>query len=74
MLFSLVAAQIITGLLMVKVLSSEGVQFSPAALSRLVQPIDIFVVLANTNSLFAHFVALTCSLWLLRLIQTIKTT
>ncbi|MCC5899685.1 MAG: DUF3611 family protein [Phormidium sp. BM_Day4_Bin.17] len=73
MLFSLVAAQIITGLLMVKVLSSEGVQFSPAALSRLVQPIDIFVVLANTNTLFAHFVALSCSLWLLRLIQTIKT-
>ncbi|PPT05800.1 hypothetical protein CKA32_000358 [Geitlerinema sp. FC II] len=66
MLFNLLAAETITGILLAKALRSEGVAFSPAALNQLIQPIDIFVVLGNTHTLFAHFIGLTTSLWLLR--------
>lgn len=66
MLFSLLAAETITGVLLAKALRSEGVAFSPVAINQLIQPLDIFVVLGNTHTLFAHFVALTFSLWLLR--------
>lgn len=66
MLFNLLAAETITGVLLAKALRSEGVAFSPAAINQLIQPLDIFVVLGNTHTLFAHFVALVFSLWLMR--------
>lgn len=72
MLFNLLAAETITGLLLAKALRSEGVAFSPAALNQLIQPIDIFVVLGNTHTLFAHFVGLVTSLWLLRWVSNAK--
>lgn len=72
MLFNLLAAETITGLLLAKALRSEGVAFSPAALNQLIQPIDIFVVLGNTHTLFAHFIGLVTSLWLLRWVGNAK--
>ena len=66
MLFSLLAAETIAGVLLAKALRAEGVAFTPGAIDRLIQPLDIFVVLGNTHTLFAHFVALVFSLWLIR--------
>ncbi|MBP0001313.1 MAG: DUF3611 family protein [Cyanobacteria bacterium SID2] len=72
MLFNLMAAETITGILLAKALRSEGVAFSPAALKQLIQPIDLFVVLGNTHTLVAHFIALVASLWLLRWVANAK--
>jgi len=65
MLFNLLAAETITGVLLGKALQSAGGGLSQDALRQLVQPLDILVVLANTHTLFAHFIGLTVSLWLL---------
>lgn len=69
MLFNLMAAEAITGILLAKSLQSLGAFFSATgSITRLIQPLDIFVVLANTHSLVAHFVGILVALFLLRAI------
>ncbi|MDY6937950.1 MAG: DUF3611 family protein [Cyanobacteriota bacterium] len=67
--FGLLAAETITGILLAKALQAQGVAFSQDALSQLIQPLDIFVVLGNTHTLVAHFSGLLTSLWLLKWIN-----
>ncbi len=68
MLLTLLGAQAINGTLIIKSLTlpqlGTGVltQIDP---SRTIQPLDIFVVQANTNTVSAHFAGLVGSIWLL---------
>jgi hypothetical protein len=64
---SVLAAESIAGTLLGKSLSSvtSFAMFSPDALSKIIQPLDIFIVLANTHTITAHFVGIVASLWLL---------
>lgn len=64
---SVMAAESIAGTLLGKSLSSSigFATFSADALSKIIQPLDILIVLANTHIITAHFIAIVCSLWLL---------
>ncbi len=65
MLLTIVGAEAIIGGLLARALS----QVQGAALydpSRLVEPIDIFVVQANINTIAAQFVGIAAPLWLLK--------
>ncbi len=68
MLLTLLGAQAIAGTLIVKSLTlpqlGVGV-YTQIDASRIIQPIDIFVVQANTNTVTAHFAGLVSSIWLL---------
>ncbi len=67
MSLTLMGAEAITGTLLAKALSSQGVVFSdPSALSRFIQPLDIFLVLGNTHTIVAHFAGILTALWLLQ--------
>lgn len=66
MLLALLGAEAINGTLLAKSLSSQGIVFSdPSALSRFIQPLDIFLVLGNTHTVVAHFAGIATALWLL---------
>ena len=66
MLLTLLGAEAIGGTLFVKSISQPQVLFGAAVdFSRFIQPLDIFVVLANINATFAHFIGIVGSLWLL---------
>lgn len=69
LLTSLIGAEQFVGTLMAKVLSQQGlaplVVNSAASLAQTVQPLDIFVIQANTNTLLSHFASLVVSLVLL---------
>lgn len=72
MAISLFGAQAIVGSLLAKALSQPqgtAVFGAGADVSRFVQPLDIFVVQANTNILLAHFGGIACTLWLFRLVS-----
>jgi Protein of unknown function (DUF3611) len=44
----------------------QGAVYGKTSLAEIaIQPIDVLVSLANTQTLFAHFVGLACSLWLI---------
>jgi Protein of unknown function (DUF3611) len=44
----------------------QGAVFGNTSLAQIaVQPIDVLVSLANTQTIFAHFVGMICSLWLI---------
>ncbi|BAZ04186.1 DUF3611 family protein [Calothrix sp. NIES-3974] len=67
-LLTLIGAQAIVGILLTKSLTVS--QIIPGTItqvdpSRIVQPLDIFVVQANTNTISAHFAGLVGSIWLL---------
>lgn len=66
LLVGLIGAQAIVGALLAKALTLPGgvgvFQIDP---SRIIRPLDIFVVQANTNTVAAHFAGLLGSLWLL---------
>jgi Protein of unknown function (DUF3611) len=64
---SVMGAESIAGTLLGKSLSSAASfgMFSPDALSKIIQPLDIFIVLANTHTITAHFIGIVSSLWLL---------
>lgn len=67
---SLLAAEAITGVLLAKSLSQPQVLYNPAInLSEFIQPLDIFVVLGNTHTTFAHFIGILVVLWLLNTIN-----
>ncbi len=64
---SILGAQSISGTLLGKSLSlaQPFAVYSPDALSKIIQPLDIFIVLANTHTITAHFIGIVCALWLL---------
>ncbi|MDF5723308.1 MAG: DUF3611 family protein [Rhizonema sp. PD38] len=72
MLVTLLGAEAIVGTLLTKSLTVP--QFGGGVLtqvdpSRIIQSLDIFVVQANTNTVFAHFAGLVASIWLLNRIK-----
>lgn len=66
MLLTILGAQAIVGSILAKSLSQPQGALSLGAvdLNRFVQPLDLFVVQANTNTIAAHFVGIAASLWL----------
>ncbi len=64
---SVMGAESIAGTLLGKSLSlaQPFAVYSPDALSKIIQPLDIFIVLANTHTITAHFIGIVGSLWLL---------
>ena len=68
LLLTLLGAQATVGVLLAKSLSQpQGTAiFDPSQVTRLIQPLDIFVVQANINTISAHFVGVVGSLWLAR--------
>jgi len=75
MALTLIGAEQIVGLLAAKALTSVqngGGNFALGAggvASQTLQPLDILVVQANTNTLLSHFVSLGCSLFLTRSVR-----
>ncbi len=64
---SVLGAESIAGTLLGKSLSlaQPFAVYSPDALSKIIQPLDIFIVLANTHTITAHFIGMLGSLMLL---------
>jgi len=79
MLITLIGAEQIVGLLAAKVLTMQGV--SPfltgnvagggAISAQTVQPLDVLIVQANTNTLLSHFISLVCGLILTRSVHAL---
>ncbi|OCR00428.1 hypothetical protein BCD67_13030 [Oscillatoriales cyanobacterium USR001] len=66
MFLTILAAESIGGVLLGKSLSQPQALFNPAVnFNQFIQPLDIFVVLANTHAILAHFLGLISALWLL---------
>ncbi|PSB03705.1 DUF3611 family protein [Merismopedia glauca] len=66
MSLAVLGAEAITGTLLGKSLAQPQSLYNPAFnLRELIQPLDIFVVLANTHTIAAHFVGIGGGLWLL---------
>ncbi|MGQ4648713.1 DUF3611 family protein [Lyngbya aestuarii] len=61
MLFTILGAQAVIGIIIGTSLSQQGVIFDAA---QRVQPLDLLVVQANINSITAHFVGIAASIWL----------
>ena len=56
----------ITGTLVAKSLTQPRTFFDPQAnLRGFIEPLDLFVVQANTNTILAHFMGIAGVLWLL---------
>lgn len=72
LLLNVLGAEAITGTLLAKSLSQpQGTAiYDPQYISRIIQPLDIFVVLANTHTITAHFAGITASLWLLNCLNS----
>lgn len=70
MFVTLIGAQQIVGILASKLLTMQGVTpfgMNAAAVSvQTLQPLDILIVQANTNTLLSHFVSLVCCLVMTR--------
>jgi hypothetical protein len=65
MFLTLIGAEAIVGVLVAKSLSqAQTALITPDSANRIVQPIDIFIVQANTNTMLAHFTGLLCGFWL----------
>ncbi|MGF1569396.1 MAG: DUF3611 family protein [Nodosilinea sp.] len=71
MLVTLFGGQALIGSLLAKSLAQPqgGTVFVPGNVGQYVEAFDIFVVQANTNTLLAHFVSLSATLWLLRTVN-----
>jgi len=76
MLTTLIGAEQIIGLLAAKALTIQGASpfglngvNSAAVAVQTLQPLDIFIVQANTNTLLSHFVSLVCCLFLTRSVR-----
>lgn len=68
MCFSILGAQALAGIVLLKILTlpQGSVAFGTQNLSQFVNPVDLIIVQANTNSIMAHFAGIVCSLWLLQ--------
>ena len=83
MLVTLIGAEQIIGLLAAKVLTMQGfgpfqssfglggVPGSGGIGSQSVQPLDVLIVQANTNTLLSHFLSLVCCLILTRSVHVL---
>jgi Protein of unknown function (DUF3611) len=76
LLFCLISAEAIAGILLIKMQGQSAIQgagggfnISAEFLSKLIQPADIFTLAGITHSLVGHFIGLLASLWLLRSIS-----
>lgn len=66
MLLTLLASEAINGILLAKAISQpRGLLDASANLQNFVQPLDFFVVLANTHTIVAHFAGIAAALWLM---------
>jgi len=66
MLLTLVGAESINGILLAKSLSQPSALIqATGSLREFIQPLDIFLVLGNTHTIFAHFVGIAAALLLL---------
>ncbi|NER37066.1 MAG: DUF3611 family protein [Oscillatoria sp. SIO1A7] len=66
MSLSLLAAEAITGILVGKALQPQRGMFrTDISLDDFIQPLDMFVVLANTHTIVAHFIGLVTALLLI---------
>ncbi|BBD56670.1 DUF3611 family protein [Planktothrix agardhii] len=66
MTVTLIASEAINGILLAKAISQpRGLFNAPGNLQDFVQPLDFFVVLANTHTIVAHFVGIAGGLWLI---------
>lgn len=72
MLFTLLGAEAIGGILLAKALQYQGGTPLVTALrpQDFIQALDIFVVLANTHTIVAHFTGIVTGLWLLNWIDS----
>lgn len=74
MLLTLLGAEATVGSLLAKALSQPqgAAVFGTAnSVSRYVQPLDIFVIQANTNILLAHFCGLVFTLWVMNSMDSV---
>lgn len=79
MIFNIISAEQIVGNLASKILSAQPAIFSTGGMAavnanNVFQPLDIFLVQANTNTLVSHFAPLVCYLWQLQFSITRKDT
>ncbi|MEB3282960.1 MAG: DUF3611 family protein [Lyngbya sp.] len=67
MVLTLVGAEAISGILLAKAISQPRGAFLDASvnLRDFIQPLDIFIVLANTHAIVAHFVGIVSAIWLM---------
>jgi hypothetical protein len=65
MLLTILGAQAIVGSLVAKSFA-QGVGIFTGNFQRFINPLDIFLVQANTNTIMAHFVGVVATLWILR--------
>eukprot|EP00741_Cyanophora_paradoxa_P005672 tig00000903_g5499.t1 len=72
MFLTLIGAEATIGVLMGKALAQGVVNPWGAAPGRFVQALDIFIVQANTNTLFSHFVGLCVGLRLLNKLAAVR--
>lgn len=68
MLLTILGAQAIVGSLVAKSFA-QGVGIFTGNFQRFINPLDIFLVQANTNTIMAHFVGVVATLWILRLVN-----
>ncbi|MGJ3246675.1 MAG: DUF3611 family protein [Elainellaceae cyanobacterium] len=66
MLLTLLGGEALIGALVAKALSQPQGGAFLERITQAIQPLDIWVVQANTNTALAHFVGISVSLWLVR--------
>jgi uncharacterized protein YjeT (DUF2065 family) len=66
---ALLASQAIGGILLGRSAASIGAPYNPVLAMQVIEPLDIFLVLANTHILSAHGLGLAITLWLLNRID-----
>ncbi len=65
MVLAIVGAQALVGLALIKSLSTASPQLIGPNITEFVNSFDLLIILANTNSITAHFAGIVTSLWLL---------
>ncbi|NEP41217.1 MAG: DUF3611 family protein [Okeania sp. SIO2H7] len=66
MFLTLLGAESFSGILLAKSLSQpQGLIQTTGNVRDFIEPLDIFLVLGNTHTIFAHFVGIAVALWLL---------
>jgi hypothetical protein len=65
MLLAILAAQAISGTLLGRSAASIAAPLNPLLVNQIIQPLDLFVVLANTHIITGQFIGLAVALWLL---------
>jgi Protein of unknown function (DUF3611) len=63
---AILSAQAVGGILLGRSLASIGAVFSPMAAAQIIEPLDIFLVLANVHVITAHSLGLAITLFLLQ--------